>query len=242
MLSTASLQKLSYQGLAVDKADATGKIRGGGLFSHISGQLEGTKQEAIYIGGGRSIAIVEHARSEDGLSYKIKEECPYQGLNAFEKWQQEFFFGRENLVHHIRQNIDLQPFVPIIGASGSGKSSVVRAGLLPQLEAENLKSDPHKWQMLGIGKDSEPIKPGVNPLSELIEVFKPFYRSKRDINYLHSEIENGTVQLSELTQKIPGTARLILVIDQFEEIFTVCPTDSQRQRFIELITQVGGRA
>ena len=226
-------------GLAIDKADSKGKIRGEGLVAHISGLLEGKSQEVIYIGGGRPVTIVEYARSGEGLAYKVKKECPYQGLNAFEKGQQEFFFGRENLVHRIRRNIDLQPFVSIIGASGSGKSSVVRAGLLSWLEAENLKSDIPKWQMLGIGRDAEPIKPGVNPLSELIEVFKPFYRSKKDTKYLYAAIENGTSRLSDLSQKVPGAARLVLVVDQFEEIFTVCPTDSQRQRFIELITQVG---
>jgi WD40 repeat protein len=225
-------------GLANDKADSKGQIRGGGLFDHISGQLQGTDQEAIYLGGGRSIAIVEYALSEEGLAYQVNEECPYQGLNAFEKDQTEFFFGRELLVEKIRRNIDLQPFIPIIGASGSGKSSVVRAGLLPLLEKENLGGTVSQWQILGLGTQGDPIKPGVNPLLELTKVLEPFYRSKRDIQHLHSSIEKGSKDLSELVQKIPGNSRLVLVVDQFEEVFTVCPSEHQRQRFIELLTQV----
>ncbi len=63
-----------------------------------------------------------------------REECPYQGLKAFEEGQKQFFFGRERVVNQIQQKLNQKPFVPIIGASDSGKSSVVLAGLIPLLK------------------------------------------------------------------------------------------------------------
>lgn len=79
--------------------------------------------------------------------------CPYQGLEAFTPDTAEFFFGRQKTVELIKQKLAEASFVPVIGPSGSGKSSVVRAGLIPSLADD--------WHVL------EPIKPDVEPMAAL---------------------------------------------------------------------------
>jgi class 3 adenylate cyclase len=113
-------------------------------------------------------------------------------------------------------------FVPIIGASGSGKSSVVRAGLIPQLEKNG-------WRVL------EPIMPGVEPLAELKRALLGLF-GRTEVREIYALIE--TDGLHPVINRLPSSERLLLVIDQFEEVFTVCPKEEERRRFIELLTQV----
>jgi energy-coupling factor transporter ATP-binding protein EcfA2 len=153
--------------------------------------------------------------------------CPYQGLQAFTAKQREFFFGRKQTVETIKQNLEQKPFVPVIGASGSGKSSVVRAGLMPWLEESG-------WRILA------PINPGFEPLVELRGALKPFFEGKRG-QQLKVWVEDPAQfpqGLTNIITELPGEQKFLLVVDQFEEVFTVCTDEAERQRFIELITQV----
>ncbi|MEM9449651.1 MAG: hypothetical protein AAGA75_14080 [Cyanobacteria bacterium P01_E01_bin.6] len=126
-------------------------------------------------------------------------------------------------------------FVPLIGASGSGKSSVVRAGLVPQLEARG-------WRVL------EPIKPGVKPMSALQEAFCPLFAHPEDWSEVYTLIETegidrvlnpGPEDLIDPPLLPDGDGvRILLVIDQFEEVFTVCPSEDERRLFIQRITEI----
>ncbi|MDF5715847.1 MAG: hypothetical protein PUP93_18675 [Rhizonema sp. NSF051] len=69
-----------------------------------------------------------------GLSGELPD-CPYQGLSAFRQENADFFFGREKFIASLVSAANSNPLVAVIGASGSGKSSVVFAGLIPSLEA-----------------------------------------------------------------------------------------------------------
>jgi len=114
-------------------------------------------------------------------------------------------------------------FVPLIGASGSGKSSVVLAGLIPWLEELG-------WQI-------EHIKPGRDPLKELEFGLRTLLSQEKDLieNCIyHSQSGKG---LQPLLKRFPNGQKFLLVVDQFEELFTFALAE-QRDRFIELITQV----
>ena len=82
----------------------------------------------------------------------VDETCPYQGLQFFTADTAKWYCGRDRLVDDLLQKLDESAFVPVIGASGSGKSSLVRAGLLPVVEKRG-------WDIL------EPILPGGGMLS-----------------------------------------------------------------------------
>ncbi len=219
-------------GLSQTNADEYGKVTGDRLFDFIYTELHSSKQEPIRMGIGRSIVLLEYPSKTKPVTAILDEKggviCPYQGLQAFDREQKELFFGRKRLVEAIKQKLDKTPFVPVIGASGSGKSSVVRAGLIPWLEEEG------NWQVL------EPIKPGSKPLSKLRGAFESFFKGKdeRQLDAFIEDKDKHPKGLTNIIERLPNSERFLLVVDQFEEVFTVCANEEERQRFIELIAQV----
>ncbi|WP_298910990.1 caspase family protein [uncultured Nostoc sp.] len=215
--------KAVIKGLSEDKADeTTGEVNANDLMSFVSRELKGSGQEAIYMGGGRSIPLVWYSAKNQVAAAVVSEESPYRGLQAFDKEHAKFFFGRQKVVSLIQQKLTQANFIPIIGASGSGKSSVVRAGLIPVLEKNG-------WRIL------EPILPGVQPLAELKRAFTQLFE-RTEIREISALID--TEGLSTVISKLTGSERCLLVVDQFEEIFTLGSQEEERQRFIELLTQV----
>ena len=225
-LFTAALLK----GLSPKQADPeTGEISGDRLFDFVSRELRGKGQEPIRMGVGRSLILVKYGAQPQVkevnplLDEKGELRCPYQGLLAFTKKERPFFFGRKRVVDDIKSKLDRLNFVPLIGASGSGKSSVVLAGLIPWLEELG-------WQIL------EPIKPGFKPLTMLESLLLPYFRDDQQLldQCINNQDREGLKPLLEL---FPREHKFLLVVDQFEELFTFA-LEEQRDRFIELITQV----
>jgi uncharacterized caspase-like protein len=207
-------------GLSQGRAGDNGKVTVDRLFDFIANELSNSRQEPIRMGVGRSLILVEYPPKE--TTVVVDETCPYQGLKAFDKEQTRFFFGRDKVVQLLMEKLGQANFVPIIGASGSGKSSVVRAGLIPQLEKNG-------WRVL------EAILPGIEPLAELKRAFTQLFE-RTEVREVYSLIE--TDGLPPVIERISGSERLLLVVDQFEEVFTVCSKEEERCRFIELLTQV----
>ncbi len=217
------------KGLSEEQAGTDGKISCDRLFAVIDEELKGKGQEPIRLGYGRSLILVSYpgrsqVKAVEPLLDKNGElRYPYQGLLAFTKAERPFFFGRKQVVEELERKLEQQPFVPLIGASGSGKSSVVLAGLIPRLEESG-------WQVL------DPIKPGFKPLTKLEEVLRKKYFSEEEQlldECIHDESNEG---LKPLLECFPQ-GRYLLVVDQFEELFTVAQAQ-QRDRFIQLITEV----
>ncbi|MEH2208671.1 MAG: caspase family protein [Nostoc sp.] len=211
-------------GLSPDNTNDRGQVTGDRLFDILATELKGSGQEPIRMGWGRSITLINHNIQTQAQTFEVKEECPYQGLKAFEAEQKQFFFGRKQVVRKILAKLAQKPFVPIIGASGSGKSSVVQAGLIPEL-------DDRVWQIL------PPIKPGFQPLQELRAVLKAFFPGARKEKLLWELITNEPNPLPVILEHLTGAKKFLLVVDQFEELFTVSVAE-EKQRFIELLTQV----
>ena len=166
---------------------------------------------------------------------------PYRGLQAFGPDDAEFFFGRDNLadwlVSGLRREVQALQGVrllPVLGPSGSGKSSVVLAGLLPRL----------KWGAIE-GSEGWPIvvmRPGDDPLrnlaAELVARTSPegappdIGRALDLIARLQAEEQALDLFARLVLSGKPDHARLLLVVDQFEEVFTYRPEDDQaRQKF-----------
>jgi ABC-type oligopeptide transport system ATPase subunit len=225
------------RGLSQANANEDGQVTGDRLFEFIARDLKGSGQEPIRMGYGGLIPLVSYPSQLRAVEPIVNEKgelvCPYQGLHAFTEKQRAFFFGQQRIVQEIRQRLERLPFVPVIGASGSGKSSVVQAELIPQLRGTG-------WQIL------EPIKPGLYPLEALRARFEPFFkRSKQEIQQLHQLIESEQNPLPTLVNRLRSTEpdqekpnQFLLVVDQFEEVFTLCADESDRKRFIDLITGV----
>lgn len=207
-------------GLSLERAGDNGQVTVDRLFDFIASELSNSRQEPIRMGVGRSITLVEYPPRK--TTVVVDETCPYQGLEAFGKEQARFFFGREKVIQLLVEKLGQANFVPIIGASGSGKSSVVRAGLIPLLEKNG-------WRVL------EPILPGDEPLAELKTVLIELF-GRTEGREVYSLIK--TDGLRPVIKRLSASERLLLLIDQFEEVFTVCPKEEERRQFIELLTQV----
>jgi WD40 repeat protein/class 3 adenylate cyclase/tRNA A-37 threonylcarbamoyl transferase component Bud32 len=116
---------------------------------------------------------------------------PYRGLLAFEPEDHDLFFGREEILTDLLGRLASNPFVAVVGASGSGKSSLVRAGVIARI---------HQGQLASVS-NAALMTPGADP-----------------VEALHT---SGVTDLN------------LLVVDQFEEVFSLCPDESQRTRFFE---------
>jgi class 3 adenylate cyclase/energy-coupling factor transporter ATP-binding protein EcfA2 len=152
-------------------------------------------------------------------------EAPYKGLQYFEETDAEWFFGREEMTSRLVKAIQEQRFLAVIGASGSGKSSMVRAGAVPALK----KSQPGGWQVYIFTPTSHPLEslaisltrsqPSISATASLIDDLRADPRS------LHLYLRRSLPQESN--------PAVLLVIDQFEELFTQCREEAERQAFVD---------
>ncbi|NER97615.1 MAG: hypothetical protein F6J86_27840 [Symploca sp. SIO1B1] len=220
---TAALLK----GLAEENAGSDGQVSCDRVFAIIDEELRHSGQEPIRLGWGRPVTLVQYPPESPQPSKVVSEECPYQGLRYFDESRAQFFFGRRKVVETLKQKLDQGVFVPVIGTSGSGKSSVVQAGLIPWLKREGT------WQVL------EPILPSIDPLTRLKQVFDSVLEPE-ELVQVYEQLENAPDALEAVISQLPSSKRFLLVVDQFEEVFTLCPEGKkkERDRFIQLLTQV----
>jgi WD40 repeat protein/serine/threonine protein kinase len=156
---------------------------------------------------------------------------PYKGLLAFQSADYQEFFGREKLtaalIKKIGETGEYSRFTAIVGPSGSGKSSLVKAGVIPALWRGDLKG-AEKWYIAE-------MTPGSRPLDELeIALTRVAAQHAADLHdHLHRD-PYGLLRAAGLILPNDGSD-LLLVIDQFEEAFTLCDDDDARAHFLDLI-------
>jgi serine/threonine protein kinase/WD40 repeat protein len=160
-------------------------------------------------------------------------ENPYKGLRAFQAADAQDFFGREKLTQkllsRLQEDVQFKRFLAIVGPSGSGKSSVVRAGLIPALWRGELKGSD-KWYIVD-------MLPGDRPLDEL-EVALLRIAGDHALN-IRDQLErdnHGLIRAANLILPDDGS-ELLLVIDQFEEVFTLVENETDRQHFLNLLLE-----
>lgn len=149
-------------------------------------------------------------------SEPVIAENPYRGLFAFREEDADVFFGRETCTQRLMDMVEHQSHVTLIGASGSGKSSLVYAGLLPRLRRES------DWLIIS-------FRPGNNPFKELAKVLIPLLYNDELIRiskikelmmqFLEAEIELGDL-IVRILEKDGRAAKCLLFVDQFEELYT----------------------
>ncbi len=137
---------------------------------------------------------------------------PFPGLRSYEYEDHSLFFGRDSHIRELRQKLLNGRFLALIGSSGSGKSSLIKAGLIPALE--NSQEDKGEWTVIV-------FKPGAQPVKSLIAALQARLRTSQDFNALPGEetdISAAGETIFRLASALGGN-RLLLVIDQFEEVF-----------------------
>src|SRR5215212_809814 len=159
--------------------------------------------------------------------------CPYKGLEVFEEEDAGLFFGRERLVEDLVGRVKESRTLFITGPSGSGKSSLVRAGLLHALKQgaiQNLHSE--RWLY-------ETMKPGREPMLELARVASSIagaLNAGEDIRTKGLADASILAQWCEIALQDNSEKRAVIFIDQFEEIFTQIDREAERLAFLNLLT------
>jgi formylglycine-generating enzyme required for sulfatase activity len=162
---------------------------------------------------------------------------PYLGLDTFDEKSADLFFGRDADVQRLIEKLKASNFLAVIGASGSGKSSLVRAGLIPALRTNTLP-ESGEWAIMI-------LRPGAHPITELALKLLELPGQSRSTDSL-SRLENGLRQNDRtlhqearlhitslgLTPEQDLRRRIVIVVDQFEELFTLCMDEAERRSFL----------
>ncbi|WP_328497349.1 XRE family transcriptional regulator [Streptomyces sp. NBC_00414] len=195
-------------------------------------------------------AVAEQLGEEDaapGLAEDNGTPPPYAGLRSFREEDARWFFGREQLVEELAARLERRPFAAVIGASGSGKSSLLRAGLVPRLRA---------------GATVVVCTPGPRPLEECSVrlgglagvtpggLYEELRRDSANLGRVVRQIVARSGATGGAAEGTSGGAtdgtgtgtsngaadgHVVLVIDQFEEVFTLCRDETERNVFIEAL-------
>jgi WD40 repeat protein/DNA-binding SARP family transcriptional activator len=195
-------------------------------------------RQAVGVGGttpstevGPVGAGLEHGErvSTPGV-HGISRRNPYKGLRAFEEADAPDFFGREALVERLVMRLgedhDLARFLAVVGPSGCGKSSVVKAGVIPALRQGRVH-DSDRWFITE-------ILPGMHPLEE-IELALLRIASTQVTSLLPQLREDERGLLRAVRRVLPDRTTLLLVIDQFEEVFTLVQDPAEREFFLDSV-------
>jgi WD40 repeat protein/class 3 adenylate cyclase len=166
------------------------------------------------------------------VGHRLDTRNPYKGLRAFEEADAADFFGRETLTQHLVERLASTRFLAVVGPSGSGKSSLVRAGLVPELRRGALPAS-ERWQVAQ-------MFPGAYPLEELeAALLRVAVAGPPSLMELLQDGERGL--LRALKRILPDDgSELVLVVDQLEEVFTLVDDESQRVHFLALVERAVG--
>jgi formylglycine-generating enzyme required for sulfatase activity/energy-coupling factor transporter ATP-binding protein EcfA2 len=150
----------------------------------------------------------------------LEENNPYRGLKSYETKDSGLFFGRTSLIEKLCYTVSDRPLTVVLGASGSGKSSLVKAGLIPSLSLNRV----YQWHRLS------PIRPGESPLNSLNTVLK-------ELGNVSTDQANSRIFTEAITvwSKANPQTKLLLVVDQLEELITLCRKDDEKQQFLEIL-------
>jgi hypothetical protein len=162
----------------------------------------------------------------------VADLCPYLGLETFQEKDAALFFGRAALTQWLGERLRDRRFLAVIGPSGSGKSSVVRAGLIPALRQGALPGS-RTWPIVLMTPTERLLEELAVRLALRTE---PARRAQR-MRQLHDDLRADARTLHtearmELAEQGAST-RLCLVVDQFEELFTLCRDEQERRPFLD---------
>ena len=184
-------------------------------------------------------------RKDDGTGQAVADEgvCPYRGLAPFRQSDSEWFFGRERstkqLIGRLRRAADDGGFVVVVGASGAGKSSLLRAGLGLELAPGTLSDGQTvAWPVVTVTPGRAPLKELANVVDELADPLKKADSALADgddpaTEQFAAEVRCAVRAFAE--RKGGQGAGVVLVVDQLEELFTLTDDEDERVLFLRVL-------
>ncbi|MEU1557210.1 helix-turn-helix domain-containing protein [Streptomyces scabiei] len=204
---------------------------------------------------GELLRLVRQTQPRDGdpgteadpVERQAAETCPYRGLSAFTPEDAEWFFGRERataaLVERIFERVGGGPLM-LVAPSGAGKSSLLSAGLVPALGRGDLPMPgADRWPVVQ-------LTPTARPLDELLE--RTAKALGGDLGLTAEQVRDdpgtllGAVQAAAAAppeapgERRPPPPRPVLIVDQFEELFTLCTDEDERRSFVRVLSALAG--
>ena len=170
---------------------------------------------------------------------------PFPGLRPFEFGDNHLFFGRDEQTTELTTRLRKNRFVAVVGTSGSGKSSLVRAGLLPDLLSGTMAGAGSSWETAIMRPGGDPLTNLANAIVEA-DLYNP---EEEDINsQVRATLTRSGLGLVEAMRQsdLPEGSNFLLVVDQFEEIFRFRrsddATDEQAAFFVNLLLEASAQA
>ena len=214
------------------------------------------RQEATVTGGGSSFQAGRdmHIRVGDEGRRTVPGPgadqvlCPYPGLAPFDARHKQWFYGRDRMVHLVCERMDARlreggPLV-LIGPSGAGKSSLLAAGVLPALKDGRLPvAGSSTWPRLLLTPTASPalaLAAAAGLDAETARRTAPKWRA--DPAQCLAELREITGAGDPAPTGESPAAGLVVVVDQFEEVFTACGDETERQWFIDVLDRLAGPA
>lgn len=221
-----------------------GTVTNYALTDWVSKALKREMQQPLFENSGSEILLTRGQGAPTIVKTELVQDvCPYRGLEFFDEAHAAYFFGREELTDQLIEKLRTGNFAAVVGASGSGKSSLVRAGLIHTLRQGKKFSGSDRWRIQLISPTEQPLRSlataFVNPKDSAIDRAEQLRRAETLLQ------DGGTglshlIRASLMSAKYGRNARLLLIIDQFEEVFTLCQgLQAERDRlsfFHSLIT------
>ena len=163
------------------------------------------------------------------------EFTPYPGLRPFLREETDIFFGRERHIDQMVDRLRLNRFLSVTGASGSGKSSLVKTGLLSALDLGLLDEAGGAWRVVEMRPGNHPLEVLAGGLLEALDL----PAEPNDVGLTRAALERGPLSLAEFLKSTrPGLDDSILIlVDQFEEIFRFADEDNWNEAaaFVDLL-------
>ncbi len=203
---------------------------GQSILDYWTAALIDLRHEADYLPSSPDLAEFDISQADDLAG----RPSPFKGLCAFGEPDADWYFGREDAVKLLMEAVARERLVMVAGPSGSGKSSLVLAGLVPHLKRAAL-SGGSDWRYLPA------VTPGSDPLLSLLQAVRPGGRDALSWSAEQKpELERSPRHFRELLEAVhaAGDGPALLIVDQFEELFTLCTDQPARKSFVEAILSI----
>ena len=205
-----------------------GLVDNDALIAYLKEHLKNAPQQPIFANPNWQILLT----GTKGETFFITTDgdCPYKGLRFFDVADADYFYGRERLTQQLIEKVQVGKanFLAVLGVSGSGKSSLLRAGLIYQLQQKDRLPQTQLWK-IGI------FTPGEKPLESLVMSFleEEWTDGQRyeELQRVKQAVDKGATGFADYI-KVSQSPRTLLIVDQFEEVFTVCESPKERSHFI----------
>lgn len=165
------------------------------------------------------------------------DASPFAGLHPFQPEDALLFCGRDGEIAELLDRTRTRPIVGVVGASGSGKSSLVRAGLIPAVVRGRLGSGAGAWRFALIRPGGDPFRELAESLPQLAPDLTPKQRFDFIEGLAPRLAANPENLRSAIAALVPDQVSTLLVIDQFEELFTLTPDQTLRKTYVESLVK-----